>query len=135
MTTPNDLYKMTPESISYDPSCLEGFSYSHIPEVPDGLRLFDLEDYKKIKLCYLKDFNFDHRRCWRLATVWFEEKPVMVIQNSGREGDDFSKRFITDMEAYKEMVRFIKYELEEHDTRDCVGAEEDIKGLTEFSGH
>ena len=32
----------------------------------------------------------------------------MIIQNAGREGDDYCKRFITDFELYEKMIKYIE---------------------------
>lgn len=59
-------------------------------------------------------FQRDFRRFWRLASVWYEddlgvEKPFMVVQNSGREGDDYSYRIISDKDIFCQAVTYLSY--------------------------
>ena len=86
MATAADLYKMTPERSTKELSYLVGCYYNHIPEVGN-----DIESVKyllssdRVEIKFLKDWNFDFRRVWQLATVWFDGNPVMITQNAGRE--------------------------------------------------
>jgi hypothetical protein len=107
MTTPNDIYALQPESHAAL-NILTGCYYDFIPET--GLQSWDLHDMAspRVDIRVLKEFYFDHRRFWRLATVWFDGKPVMIIQNAGREGDDHAERFITDADVYMEMIAHLK---------------------------
>src|ERR1035437_1712200 len=107
---PIDLYNRIPESETNDINMVKGSAYNHIPEI-DEYVWFDektIAKNDKIKIYILKYFDFDGRRFWRLATVWFEGKPVMIIRNAGREGDDHRSRFVTNETLYKQMVEFIK---------------------------
>lgn len=133
MTTPNELYAMTPEEISNDVGRLIGCYYNHIPEIDEYGNLYHIKT-PRIEIKYLKDWCYDGRRVWRLATVWFWDKPVMIIQNAGREGDDHHARFITDPKQYKEMIQYIiaLMEIPEPELEDVYKPDEDIEGLTEF---
>ena len=42
----------------------------------------------------------DHRRYWRIFSVWLDGKPVVVGRHAGREGDDSVDRVILDRERY-----------------------------------
>jgi hypothetical protein len=107
---PNDLYAMTPESVERGIDSLAGCYYNHLDG--SGLDQFALGqitgDTSRVQIRTLKYWCFDGRRIWSLATVWFDEKPVMVIQNAGREGDDHSRRFITDFPRFCEMCAFLQ---------------------------
>jgi len=60
----------------------------------------------------------------------------MIIQNAGREGDDHRRRFVTDKEKYKEMIKYIRTLLEsEEEIEDYFDPNEDIQGLDSFYGH
>lgn len=61
----------------------------------------------RVQIRALEYHEFDYRRYWELATVWFDGKPVMITQNAGREGDDHSKSFITDAVVYGEMLGYL----------------------------
>lgn len=131
--TPNNLYEMEPEKVTNEfvPYLLKN---SHVYEsgVPDH----DIDwDFKsdKIEIRVLKDFDFDGRRCWTLCTVWYEEHPVMIIQNAGREGDDHVARFITARERFIEMCIYLRslVDIEDSD-EDVVSCDKDIPELTDF---
>lgn len=62
---------------------------------------------KKIEIRELDYQQFDHRRSWRLATVWFEGKPFGVIQNAGRDGRDYVQAFWTDRDIYKQAMLYL----------------------------
>lgn len=134
---PLELYLRTPESISKDLSILRSYTYNHVTEIKEYFNnISALEDKNtKIQIKIYKHFDYDYRRFWRLASVWFEEKPVMIIQNAGREGDDSSTRFITDETLYVEMVQYIKSLIPaefETQIKDLVDPEIDIENLTNF---
>ena len=106
MTTANDLYSKPTDK--YLPlSVLVGCYFNFIPETE--IERWDLENMAspRIEIRSLMDFDFDYRRIWRLSTVWFDTKPVMILQNAGREGDDHAQRFITDAELYVEMINYL----------------------------
>lgn len=137
---PNELYQKTPETISKCLGHLKGFYYDHIHELSDSRNVdsyWGLENKnEKVEIKYYVDHCFDGRRTWTLASVWFEEKPIMVIQNAGREGDDHRVRFITDAENYKRMLHYISTLLEEDDvTLESVDPDEDIPTLDTFYGY
>lgn len=99
--TPNELYAMPTTEVG-DLDWLKGSRYNHVCEI-EGLYIPWDAKSDRVEIRVIKDFCFDGRRIWRLATVWFDGGPVMVIQNAGREGDDFSNRFITDKDAFRQM--------------------------------
>lgn len=142
MTTPNELYAMDPEKIDNNIAILIGCHYNHIEE--SGLKYGSLDFAlvtdnvnERVKIKYLKDFNFDYRRFWRLASVWYDGIPVMIIRNAGREGDDHYSRFITNKEAFHEMCLHIRslVPLQVEEIIDVIDSEKDIKDLLEFYGN
>ena len=116
-------------------SILKGCYYDFVPEVDvdwiGGL------DNQKIEIKTIKHFDFDYRRFWALNTVWFEESPVMVIQNAGREGDDHSERFITSETLYKSMVDYLNSLINKKDCQlhDLIDENEERNDLIEFYGN
>lgn len=106
MLTPKDLYALKPVE-TLDAWALRGCYYNHIPEAGDFAQL---ADRPRVQVRVVGYVNINGRRYWRLATVWFDDKPVMVIQNGGREGDDHSKRFVTDAALLREMADYLKEE-------------------------
>jgi hypothetical protein len=132
MTTPADLYNMDPQYKDKNIHCLSGCYYNHIPEIEEwDWHRVQYDQNERVEIRHIKEFWFDHRRFWRLSTVWFDGLPVMIIQNAGREGDDFSESFITDKERYLKMVTYIMSLMTAEDK-----AEEDgrVVGLTEDLG-
>lgn len=111
LLTPNDVYALPTQEITRNPHILVGCYYDFLED--SGIDSYDLQydacqDSMRLEIRAHKYFNFDGRRFWRLATVWFDNKPVMIIQNAGREGDDHRKRFITDPSLFWEMVAHIR---------------------------
>jgi hypothetical protein len=136
MSTANELYAMTPEEVSFDLSMLTGCYYNHLQEFNEYDTYLGNEEQTRVQIKTLKYFNFDGRRFWNLATVWFDEKPVMIIQNAGREGDDHAKRFITNVETFMDMGAFIKsMVLIEIGLPEKIDADADIEELTRFYGN
>lgn len=109
--TPKQLYYDTHyEKNDRDIGILTGCYYNHIPELETLTNYnvqIDSKKNKRIEIRYYKDFDFDGRRFWRLASVWLDGEPVMIIQNAGREGDDHHRRFITDPDRFNEMLGYI----------------------------
>lgn len=135
METPNQLYKRTPEKVTHDVTHLSGCYYNHVIEVCDDFQ-FHSCDIKtdRVEIRFLKDFHFDHRRVWQLATVWFDLKPVMVIQNAGREGDDYHARFITDPKTFSEMCSHLRQliAVDAMAIPNIYDADAEVPGLTDF---
>ena len=136
---PSELYAREPEKIInlIEPDCdysyISGCYYNHIPEIADDR----FRPSTRIKVRIYKDFNFDGRRFWRIASIWIDDIAVMIVRNAGREGDDFYDRFITNQEAYGEMVSHLS-ELripDEHDLKELVDKDADIPNLTDFYGN
>lgn len=131
----NEIYKLKPLRETQELYELCGFYYNHVPEID----IYDINSSLNTKIsikehCY---HNFDGRRYWKLSSVWYEDKPVMIIQNAGREGDDHAKRFITDIELYSTMVDYLltlqnKPQIRE---RDVISDDVDMPELTNFYGH
>lgn len=137
----SELYKREPESTSKCLGHLKGFYYDHIKELSDSLNIdsyYGLEDKnEKVEIKYYKDHCFDGRRTWTLASVWYDNSPIMVIQNAGREGDDHRVRFITNNKGYDEMLQYISslIEFDNEVKNDLYNADDDIETLTRFYGH
>lgn len=128
MTTANDLYSLTPKRVSRDLYRV----LRHTPEIdntgiPDDL----YDDNPRVENRILEHEDFDYRRYWHLSTVWFDNKPVMIVQNAGREGSDHSARFITHPENYIDMVSYL-LSITNRDEYDSVDPDQDIPELTRF---
>jgi len=139
--TPAVLYERIPERIDCAVGILKGCYYNHVPELEFDILPHEVEN-SRVQIRYYKDFNFDGRRFWRLASVWYETKecfwkPFMIIQNAGREGDDHYKRFVTDVGLYAEAVRYLKTVslVPDKGDSDVVNPFDDVPKLTDFYGN
>lgn len=134
---PIELYQREPESISRDLNDLDICTFhSPFPELIDN-HWFNEEEHSndpKVEIRTYKHNYYDHRRYWKLWSVYFEGSPVMILQNAGREGDDHKKRFITDYHLYTELVDYLDSLLPKmyFSSNDMVSDEEDIEELTSF---
>lgn len=140
--TPRELLKRDPETTEHDFALLIGSYYSFIPEIGDDntvLWEFLTTEHPRITIKIYKHFHFDYRRFWRLASVWFDDHPVMITQNAGREGDDHAKRFVLDVPRYQKMVEEIaklpRKPSAVSEVEDVVELDEDLgESLTSFYG-
>lgn len=133
---PQELYDMKHEK-NGTLDMFIGCYFNHIFE--SGIEQWDLNGIEsdRVEIKIIKEFHFDSRRFWRLATVWFDGYPVMITRNSGREGDDFSDRFITDKAQFTKMCIHIHSLASKFpdEIADIVEVDVDIPGLTEFYGN
>ncbi|MED1125287.1 hypothetical protein [Bacillus atrophaeus] len=135
-----ELYARTPKRVERCLGHLKGYYYDHIIELTDQYNLdsyYGLEEKnEKIEIKYYADCCFDGRRTWTLASVWYENKPVMVIQNAGREGDDHRERFITEPKLYDKMLTYIAslLNIDTSVKHDIYREDDDIKELDNFYG-
>ena len=135
--TASELYAMQPQYDTMDVGLLCGFYYNHIPEVGDYVLDVLPEHNKLVVVRVLKEHHIDARRFWRLATVWYDGVPVMVVQNAGREGDDHHARFITDVDQYTKMIGYL-WSIKSNnkfDTNELIDPEHDNSLLDYFYGH
>jgi len=133
---PNDLYAMRPEKVSNDLSVFFGFYFNHLPEVV-GHFYGDspTQTTERIEIRYYKDHCFDGRRIWRLCAAYLDGKPFMIMQNAGREGDDYYARFVTDPDIYKTAVAYVQSLVSPEVSKvikDVVDPAVDIPSLTSF---
>lgn len=87
---------------------LIGCYFNHIPEFGEniGWSADDGTTRVTIKLHYYR--QTDYRRFARVASVWLDDRVVMLIENAGREGDDHHARWLLDLPAYRELVRYLR---------------------------
>jgi hypothetical protein len=133
---PSELYQREPEKVVtefIEYGYLYGCYYNHIPEI-DQYAKYKATD--RIKIHIYKEFWFDSRRFWRLASIWLDDKPVMITQNAGREGDDHARRIITDRDRYIELVALLMSLQcpQPNDIEDVADPETDLDDLTSFYG-
>lgn len=122
-----DLYTYKDRKVDGDIQSLIDQHVQHVPErfgwaAPRVI----LKESAQVEIRLIKHHDFDERRFWRLATVWYKKKPVMVIQNAGREGDDFVRRYITDAVQFTNEINTTAVPVTDPSVR--------FKGLTFFEG-
>lgn len=134
---PSELYGREVKKTWKDLWVLKGFYYSHVPELDDIWSMLDFKKNEKAEIRAFGYADYDGRRFWLLAGVYFDGHPVMIIRNAGREGDDHHSRFITDPARYWELLKYLATlanpPIEE--TKICVvDPEKDIPDLDNFYG-
>lgn len=109
--TPAQLYAIEQYEEDFEIGSLWGRYYNHVPEIEDyyahRINFESIKNEKRIVRRILKHVNYDARRYWEIATVWFDGNPVMVTKNASREGDDNYGRYVTDLNVYGDMVRYL----------------------------
>jgi len=131
--SPSELYALKPVSVHYD---VDSLVRAHIPEI-DAFSLDSdaIGESKRIEYRELVFNTQDSYRTWQLGSVWLDGKPVMVVNNSGRGGDEYSERWITDAALYSEMVVYLWAFVKETDVTGFVKADTKIPAMTEFYGN
>ncbi|GAA4450437.1 hypothetical protein GCM10023189_11080 [Nibrella saemangeumensis] len=136
--TPLDLYNRIPEREDNDLSVLVGCYYNHLPEATTFSEQNPIlrAVKEKVLIRYYKDHFFDNHYRWRLASVWFDAKPVMIIQNAGLEGEEFKRRIITNAQLYLNLVQHLNGKLTDVfiNTGELIEPTEEIWGLDDFYG-
>lgn len=139
--TPNELYyySLPIKSETYDLTDLQGCHYNHFPEIPSGqLSEIPIGLNKDVRFQIHYEANYDSRRFWRLASVWYKNEPFMIVQNAGREGDDHKKRWVTDNIVYGHAIQYIeslRMVIRVSEGLDYVEPWTDIGDLFNFYGH
>lgn len=132
--TPAELYALKPIRV--------GMSWHtvlvHFPEINFD---FDKDASATIELAgrmetrTIVDHDYDGRRGWTLQTVWFDGKPVMVVNSSGRDGNEYHERWITDGEAFGHLVSWLQTFTLRKEITGYVKADAVLPAMTEFYGH
>lgn len=147
--TPNELYQREPERVilpfevarDHMTDYFAGVYYNHLQEIDvDLYRICSVDASDEVEIKVYKDFDFDGRRFWRLSSAWFRGKPVMIMQNAGREGDDYVGRFITDYPLFNTMVIHIEGLIRlkicrEAAIKDVVNPDNQVPNLDDFYGN
>lgn len=132
--TANEIYQLPTTDTSHDLYHLAGCYYNHLPEAGGDSGEWVCLKTKRIEVRIVKDFDYDGRRFWKLATVWFDDEPVMIIQNAGREGDDHAARYVTNVAALGFMASHVRSLVQTTDKIDIINPAADMPELTNFYG-
>jgi hypothetical protein len=134
--SPAELYALKPVDTDY--GSWHTIS-THFQE--DNFSYFDVDtdavaQTQRMETRTLVNHDYDGRRGWTLQTVWFDGKPVMVVTSSGRDGSEYTERWITDPEQFGKLLAFLKsFAPEPEGLSGFVKADTKIPAMTEFYGH
>lgn len=133
---PSELYARPPKEVWKDLWVLDGVYYHHVPELEEIWPSLELKKNEKAEIRVYGYVNTGTGRFWLLAGVYFDGRPVMVIQNAGRDGDDHVARFVTDPQAYYDMVRYLAGFAGKDPNKviELVSPDQDIHDLDSFYG-
>jgi len=133
--TPAELYDLDPIRVQYDSWHTVNVHLSSEISDPLSIDLDEVAATQRFEVRTLVDHDYDGRRGWTLQTVWFDKRPVMVVNSSGRDGDEYRERWITDGEAFYDLVRFLNSFSKPEGSGEFVKADEKIPAMTEFYNH
>lgn len=74
------------------------------------LETLDAEGRLSIRRVFHHDCG-DSYRYAEMHAVWFDDKPVMLVQNAGRSGDDVKRRWITDRNGFEAICHYLRQHL------------------------
>lgn len=133
--SPQELYALKPVR-AVSGSMLHHFIAVHLQGELDNYDLdwdkLQAEQPPRLEVRYLADACPDGRRTWTLGTAWFDGKPFMVANSSGRDGDEYYNRWITDAGRFRSMVEYLSTFVPHPAATDIVGPDKVIPGMTEF---
>jgi hypothetical protein len=124
--TPAELYALKPVSTEFD--CYTVIQYI------DAFDSYNLNCSRVDAELRLEVRRLAYENEWMLAAVWFDNKPVMVINYSGKDGENKDK-WITDADLYAEMVMWLHTFESKTEITGFVKASCVIPALTEFGSH
>jgi len=134
--TPNELYNLKPVRTDKGEDWFDGAVSLHLRNEVDTFD-FDWKGFaaeKRVEVRTLADVCEDGWRTWTLQTVCFDGLPVMVVNSSGRDGDEYHNRYITAPHLFAELVVFARKFQSHPEAGDFVNAEATIPDMTEFYG-
>jgi hypothetical protein len=122
--TPKELYDLPLDKVVVSKSIAElllsGHSHGHLDalDVSDDFdfstfvyrdnEMVNLPDDPHVEVRIIEHCREDYKRYWRTATVWMNSSPVMVVQNAGRYGDDWKRKWVTDKELYFKLCLYLR---------------------------
>jgi hypothetical protein len=129
--SPAELYALKPVRVDY------GSWHTVNVHLSNDVDYFDIdldavEATQRMETRSIVDHDSDGRRGWTLQTVWFDKKPVMVVNSSGRDGDEYHDRWITDGDIFGELVAFLRTFTPQTEKAGFVKASDKIPAMTEF---
>lgn len=109
----------------------------HFEDVRDVFFAVVLEDFDIRVDQFVKSYS-DYRRFWELGAFYYKDELIFIYQNAGREGDDFSNKYVINVKMYLELLhelqKLIPLENYGSNLKEEYKLEDDIEGLDEFYG-
>lgn len=129
------LYEMKPESVTKDLCKLKNMDIDFIPEIREDIDSIETLN-ERIEIKTVASHVPEWENIWEINTVWFDGTPVMVTQQAGKRGDH-ERRYLTNKEAFQEMILYIRSLLSGKETwdDDVYDENEDLLELTGFYGY
>lgn len=113
---------------------LDYLETNHLPEITESIsKVSHLNE--KVVIHTVKEHAYDWDHSWCLYTVWFENVPVMILQEAGK-ANNHEERFITNQSKFIEMIMYIRGLLQTSESFEdnSYDEEEEIPELTKFYG-
>lgn len=73
----------------------------------DSELLQELQVEGRLTVNCLVDDYVDGHRIAQMHTVWFDGKPLLIVQDAGRSGRDFSRRWLTHPVEYQKLLQYL----------------------------
>lgn len=105
MTTLQEVFETPVISVSnsFEPAYAMAMPW---PGLPDW---FDAHEVKSDELqvkTHAESWE-DHRRFWRVFSIWWKGKCIAVGRHAGREGDDCGDHWILDGDGWRDFAAFV----------------------------
>lgn len=98
--------KATSNDVKYLEKHLDNI-YIELSDIP-----YDYEnDENNQKRVFIKSHlydSYDYRRSMHIFSVWFDDKPIMLCMEAGRELRDDVKTFISDQDGFINMIKYLR---------------------------
>ena len=94
---------------------LRGDWFYEVADLRDNLDeniLDELRRENRLLMCDLLNNSSNGHCSLSMYSVWFDDEPVMVVQASGRDDSNFSRRMITDPKRLEALSHYIRSKLD-----------------------
>jgi hypothetical protein len=83
----------------------------HLQAIPEYV---PCQPNDRLHIAAILDQYIDGYRSWTVSKLTLDDKPFAIVQNGGRDGEDFKGLFVTDMTLFREAKRYLMSLQEEH---------------------
>lgn len=105
----NDIYALKGTATPVNSWVIQDHWFSELSSLSNNLNeIADvLEQEGRLTLKCLVNKNYDGERIATMFSVWFDDKPVLLVQDAGRGGRDHQQRWVTGHTAYLELLTYL----------------------------